>query len=168
MWSVSRKPLTHTTSVWRHTFRLALLWSLNSKKASPFIDKKWNRLANSCGGNILSRVVKAFLFEPCPHRNRDYRIWSNFWKFYLIRTNFILVWTLCIMHRCVILTMFGWCFWFFKKTFPFKQLSVATVRPESLSQTKWINIYDYVNWFLVKVFRLFRLERIVLVFRVWT
>jgi len=25
------------------------------------------------------------------------------------------------MHRCVISTMFGWCFWFFKKTFLFKQ-----------------------------------------------
>jgi hypothetical protein len=33
----------------------------------------------------------------------------------------ILVWTPCIMHRCVISTMFGWCFWFFKKTFFFKQ-----------------------------------------------
>jgi hypothetical protein len=25
----------------------------------------------------------------------------------------ILMWTPCIMHRCVISTMFGWCFWFF-------------------------------------------------------
>jgi hypothetical protein len=25
------------------------------------------------------------------------------------------------MHRCVISTMFGWCFWFLKKTFLFKQ-----------------------------------------------
>jgi len=25
------------------------------------------------------------------------------------------------MHRCVISTMFGWCFWFFKKTFLLKQ-----------------------------------------------
>jgi len=40
--------------------------------------------------------------------------------------------------------MFGRCFWFFKKTFLFKQLSVATVRPESRDrQTKWINIYDF-------------------------
>ncbi len=22
---------------------------------------------------------------PCPHRDRDYHIWSNFWKFYLIK-----------------------------------------------------------------------------------
>jgi len=28
------------------------------------------------------------------------------------------------MHSCVISTMFGWCFWFFKKTFLFKQLLV--------------------------------------------
>jgi hypothetical protein len=27
---------------------------------------------------------------PCPHRNRDYGIRSNFWKFYLIRTGFTL------------------------------------------------------------------------------
>jgi hypothetical protein len=51
---------------------------------------------------------------PCTHR--DYHIGSNFWKFYLIRTDFTL--------------------------------------SEPVS--------------LVKVFRLFRLERIVLVFRVWT
>jgi hypothetical protein len=30
------------------------------------------------------------------------------------------------MHGCVISTMFGWCFWFFKKTFFFKQLSIPT------------------------------------------
>ncbi len=27
---------------------------------------------------------------PCPHRGRDYHIGSNFWKFYLNRTNFTL------------------------------------------------------------------------------
>jgi hypothetical protein len=27
---------------------------------------------------------------PCPQRNRDYCIGSNFWKFYLIRTSFTL------------------------------------------------------------------------------
>jgi hypothetical protein len=52
----------------------------------------------------------------CPHRDSDYRIGSNFWKFYLIRTSFTL--------------------------------------GELVS--------------LVKVFGLFRLEGIVLVFRVWT
>jgi hypothetical protein len=51
-----------------------------------------------------------------PHRDKDYSIGSNFWKFYLIRIDFPL--------------------------------------GEPVS--------------LVKVFRLFRLERIVLVFRVWT
>ncbi len=30
-----------------------------------------------------------------------------------------LVWTLCLMHRCVILTMFGSCFCFFKKLLSF-------------------------------------------------
>ncbi len=29
-------------------------------------------------------------FGPYPHRNRDYRIGSNFWKFYLNRTSFTL------------------------------------------------------------------------------
>jgi hypothetical protein len=53
---------------------------------------------------------------PCPHRDRDYSIGSNFWKFYLNRTSFTL--------------------------------------GEPVS--------------LVKVFRLFRLEQIVLVFRVRT
>jgi hypothetical protein len=53
---------------------------------------------------------------PCPHRDRDYSIGSNFWKFYLNRTSFTL--------------------------------------GEPVS--------------LVKVFRLFRLEQIVLMFRVRT
>jgi hypothetical protein len=33
------------------------------------------------------------------------------------------------MHRCVISTMFGSCFWFFKKTFLFKQPLVPPYRP---------------------------------------
>jgi len=53
---------------------------------------------------------------PWPHRDGDYRIGSDFWKFYLIKTDFTL--------------------------------------GEPVS--------------LVNMFRLFRLERIVLVFRVWT
>jgi hypothetical protein len=32
------------------------------------------------------------------------------------------VWTPCIMHRCVISTMLGSCFWFFKKTFIFQTI----------------------------------------------
>ncbi len=56
------------------------------------------------------------LLGPAPHRDRHYRIGSNFWKFYLNRTSFTL--------------------------------------GEPVS--------------LVNVFRLFRLQRIVLVFRVWT
>jgi hypothetical protein len=63
-------------------------------------------------GNCVQRPCTG----PCPHRDRDYRIGSNFGKFYLIRTNFTL--------------------------------------GETVS--------------LVKVFRLFRMERIFLVFRVWT
>jgi len=34
--------------------------------------------------------VSGAFVGPCPHRDRDYRIGSNFWKFYLIRTSFIL------------------------------------------------------------------------------
>jgi hypothetical protein len=30
------------------------------------------------------------LLGPAPHRDRDYCIGSNFWKFYLIRTDFTL------------------------------------------------------------------------------
>jgi len=53
---------------------------------------------------------------PYPHKDRDYCIGSNFWKFYFIRNSFTL--------------------------------------GELVS--------------LVKVFRLFKLEHIVLVFKVWT
>jgi hypothetical protein len=45
----------------------------------------------------------------------------------------LLVWTPCIMHRCVISTMFGWCFWFFKKKFLFKQPLVAPPPPWSFA-----------------------------------
>jgi hypothetical protein len=34
--------------------------------------------------------VPLFLVGPCPHRDRDYHIGSNFWKFYLITTGFTL------------------------------------------------------------------------------
>jgi hypothetical protein len=42
---------------------------------------------------ILITCLCMFLFclvGPYPHRDRDYCIWSNFWKFYLIRTSFTL------------------------------------------------------------------------------
>ncbi len=66
---------------------------------------------------FFDKGVTTFMsIEPCPHRNRDYGIGSNFWKFYLIRTNFILI--------------------------------------------------ELVS--LVKVFRVFGLKWILLVFRVWT
>jgi hypothetical protein len=45
----------------------------------------------------------------------------------------ILVWTPCIMHRCVILTMFGWCVWFKKKKFLFKQPLVPPPPPRSFA-----------------------------------
>jgi hypothetical protein len=64
----------------------------------------------------LDGVLHLQLYWALTHRARDYRIGSNFWKFYLIKTDFTL--------------------------------------GELVS--------------LVKVFRLFRLEGIILVFRVWT
>jgi hypothetical protein len=30
------------------------------------------------------------IFGPYPHKDKEYRIGSNFWKFYLIKTNFTL------------------------------------------------------------------------------
>jgi len=36
---------------------------------------------------LLTALVEDFV-GPCPHRDRDYRIGSNFWKFYLIRSGF--------------------------------------------------------------------------------
>jgi hypothetical protein len=34
--------------------------------------------------------VLLFFVGSCPHRDRDYHIQSNFWKFYLIKTGFTL------------------------------------------------------------------------------
>ncbi len=65
--------------------------------------------------HVCSLVSKVFV-GPCPYKDEDYHIGSNFWKFYFIR------------------------------------ISLTLGEPVSL----------------VEVFRLFRLERIVLVFRVWT
>jgi len=39
------------------------------------------------------------------------------------------------MHGCVISTMFGWCFWFFKKTFLSKQLSIPTLQVLHISHS---------------------------------
>jgi len=60
-------------------------------------------------------MVRTRFIEPCPHKNRDYCIGSNFWKFHPMRIDFTL--------------------------------------GEPVS--------------LVKMFRLFRLNWIFLVFRVW-
>jgi hypothetical protein len=65
--------------------------------------------------HVCSIVSKVFV-GPCPYKDEDYHIGSNFWKFYFIRISF------------------------------------------TLSEPV----------FLVEVFRLFRLEQIVLMFRVWT
>jgi len=64
----------------------------------------------------LNKFSLGMFVGPCPHRDSNYPIGSNFWKFYLIKISFTL-------HE-----------------------------PVSL----------------VKVFRLFQLEQIFLVFRVWT
>jgi hypothetical protein len=44
-----------------------------------------------------------------------------------------LVWTPCIMHRCVISTMFGWCFWFLKKIFFFQTTVGPPPSPRSFA-----------------------------------
>ncbi len=81
----------------------------------------WTNYCNQPEGDekyaesLICLIVTRFV-GPCPHRDKDYHIQSNFWKFYLIRTSFTL----------------------------------GELVP------------------LVKVFRLFRLEWIFLVFRVWT
>jgi hypothetical protein len=41
--------------------------------------------------------------------------WICFWNIDIHCPLWLLVWTLCIMHRCVTSTMFGSCFWFFLK-----------------------------------------------------
>jgi hypothetical protein len=45
---------------------------------------------------------------------------------------YVLVWTLCIMHRCVTSTMFGSCFWFFKKLLSFQTTVGPHPRPGPL------------------------------------
>ncbi len=66
--------------------------------------------------SLSTRGPDKIFVGPCPHRDKNYRIGSNFWKFYLIRSRFTL--------------------------------------GEPVS--------------LMKEFKQFRLEQIVLVFRVWT
>jgi hypothetical protein len=63
--------------------------------------------------------------NPCFNCTR-FAYWKKGSKWLFISSSIIilLVRTPCIMHMCVISTMFGWCFWFFKKTFLFKQLLV--------------------------------------------
>jgi hypothetical protein len=57
-----------------------------------------------------SCVSGAFV-GPCPRRDREYRIGSNFWKFYIIRTSFILgdrfLWWNCL--DCLDWNGFFWC-----------------------------------------------------------
>jgi len=69
-------------------------------------------LSSNLSSNTLLPCVKLF----CP--------WKISPPVHNIACYILLVATPCIMHRCVISTMFGWCFWFFKKTFLFKQLLV--------------------------------------------
>jgi len=70
-----------------------------------------------CNQGFSTKDIGKYPFVgPCPHRNKDYRIGSNIWKFYLIEIGFTL--------------------------------------GELVS--------------LVKMFRLFRLEQMFLVFKVWT
>jgi hypothetical protein len=40
--------------------------------------------------NRIGICIKALFSGSCPHRDRDYCIQSNFWKFYLIKTGFTL------------------------------------------------------------------------------
>jgi hypothetical protein len=38
----------------------------------------------------LNKFSLGMFVGPCPHRDRDYGIGSNFWKFYLIKIGFTL------------------------------------------------------------------------------
>jgi len=49
---------------------------------------------------------------PCPHRDRDYHIRSNFWKFYLIKTGFTIgerVSLVKVFRLFKLEHMFFWC-----------------------------------------------------------
>ncbi len=48
----------------------------------------WNKGEVYDVHHLLSTLFCSF--GPCPHRDRDYQIGSNFWKFYLIRIDFTL------------------------------------------------------------------------------
>jgi hypothetical protein len=45
---------------------------------------------------VLYVAPRSFI-GPCSHRDRDYRIWSNFWKFYLTKTGFRLCEPVCLV-----------------------------------------------------------------------
>ncbi len=121
---------------WKHSEKTSGTPKIQKKRKPPS-GKNWASWVHAASPHWLSRIstpqcvchcfcprlmarawsdVSGAFVGPWPHRDRDYRIGSNFSKFYLIRTSFIL--------------------------------------RERIS--------------LVKVFRLFRLERIFIMFTVWT
>jgi hypothetical protein len=66
-----------------------------------------------CGGQARVRYVAPRPFTgPCSHRDRDYRIRSNFWKFYLIKTGFTfgeLVSLVKVFRLFILEQIFFWC-----------------------------------------------------------
>jgi len=51
--------------------------------------------------SIFRHWLTLFFVGPCPHKDRDYRIGSNFWKLYLIRTGFTLSEPILLMKASV-------------------------------------------------------------------
>jgi hypothetical protein len=86
---------------------------------------------------------------PVPHRDKDYRIRSNFWKFYLIRTGFTLGEPVLLVKvfRLFRLERFFLCSYRIRSSF-WKFYLIRT----------GFTLREPVLW--VNVFRLFRLERI--------
>jgi len=58
---------------------------------------------------VLGPIFQVVGFiEPYPHRDKDYYIQSNFWKFYFIKTTFTLG-ELVFWWKCLDLNGFFWC-----------------------------------------------------------
>ncbi len=96
------------------------LWSMMSNGPCPIgsvLQVLWELFLRGSRGareskvDFMDKVLGRGFVGPCPHRDRNYRIGSNFWKFYLIRTGFALgeLVSLVKLFRLFRLERFFWC-----------------------------------------------------------
>jgi len=90
-WSLKKFANLYLLDVWNfHQNRLSILKPLktykNFKSSHMGLEHKVTTICEHL--NSFEHAVLGSLLGPAPHRNGDYCIGSNFWKFYLIRTSF--------------------------------------------------------------------------------